>query len=427
MAQLLRVLLAVFMAVLAPTIAVAQQSPGPVLPPSPTLHDVVSFAMAKNPDIVTARLHVDSAHAERRIAGEFENPTASVIPGVPFQYGLADDIDVGPNRHYRIKAAQLGLTATRYSLFDTQRSVIFNVRQAFYDLLLAEALDSVAVEARDIYANLLAADSARLRNGDAPEGDVVTSELNLARGEANVSRAQASVRSARLALQLLMGVAKPDTAFPVHGSLRFETVGVPADRPDSLVLVAEQFRPDIKSADEQLDQSRALREQTRWMLLPIPNIGLSWQPQQAYPGSFPFGENSHFTLAFGLPVPLFNWYGGEREKAKAGVAVAQVNDTETRRQALSDVIQAADSLRSATLLARKYQGGLLDKTQQAVERARYAYGRGAISLLDLLDAIRTNQDIRTEYYTAVHDYWVAAFSLDRAVGHDLVPDEASPE
>jgi cobalt-zinc-cadmium efflux system outer membrane protein len=427
MAQHLALRVGIATVILAQTIAAQQQSPGPVLPPSPTLHDVVSFAMAKNPDIVTARLHVDSAHAERRIAGEFENPTAAVIPGVPFQYGLSDDIDLGPNRHYRIKAAQLGLSATRYSLYDTQRTVIFNVRQAFFDLLLAEALDTVAVETRDIYVSLLSADSARLRNGDAPEGDVVTSELNLARADANVARAQASVRSARLGLQLLMGIAKPDTGFPVHGSLRFETVGVPADRPDSLVLVAEGFRPDIKSAEQQLDQSRALREQAGWLLLPIPNLTLNWQPEQAYDISFPFGRTSRFSLGLAMPVPLFNWYGGEREKAKAGVAVAQVNDAETKRQALSDVVQAADSLRSATLLARKYQGGLLDKTQQAVERARYAYSRGALSLLDLLDAIRTNQDIRTEYYTAVHDYWVAAFSLDRAVGHDLVPDEASPQ
>jgi outer membrane protein, heavy metal efflux system len=414
---------------LAPAIAIAQstQSAGPTLPPAPTLHDVVAFAIAKNPDIVTARLHVDSAHAEKRIAREFENPTAALIPGVPFQYGLSDDVDIGPNRHYRIKAAELGLSAQRYSLYDMQRTVVFNVRQAFYDLLLAAALDSVAIETRDIYVDLLAADSARLRNGDAAEADVVTSELNLARSQAGVARAEATVRSARLALQLLMGVTKPDTAFPVHGTLRFETVAVPSDRPDSLVLVAESFRPDIKSADQELNQSRALREQTGWMLLPIPNLGLSWQPQAPYPGDFPFGHDSRFTLSIAMPVPLFNQYGGEREKAKAGVAVAQVNDAETKRQALSDVVQAADSLRSATILARRYQGGLLEKTQQAVERARYAYARGATSLLDLLDAIRTNQDIRTEYYTAVHDYWVAAFSLDRAVGRDLVPDEASPQ
>jgi outer membrane protein, heavy metal efflux system len=407
----------------ATTVAAAQRpdSTGPA-----TLHDVVQFALVRNPDIVTARLHVDSAHGELRISHAFTNPTASVIPGVPFQYGLSSDLDIGPDRYYRIKAARLGLGATRYSLYDTQRQVVFNVRSAFYDLLLDNALASLASDERDILAQLLAADSTRLKNGAAAEADVVTSELNLARADADLAHAQATVRSARLALQLLIGVKVPDTAFQVTGTLRFETVAVPVDRPDSLLQVALAARPDLMAAQAELDQSRALREGTNWLLLPYPNLGVTWQPQEAYPGNFPFGASSHFTLAIAMPVPLWDWFGGEREKAKAGVAVAHLADVEARRQAISDVIQAADSLRSATILARKYQGGLLEKTAQAVANARYAYERGASSLLDVRDAIRTNQDIRTEYLTAVHDYWVAAYSLDRAVGRDLIPDEASP-
>ena len=129
----------------------------------------------------------------------------------------------------------MGLGATRFSLYDTQRTVVFNVRSAFYDLILDDALASLASDERDILVQLLAADSARLKNGAAAEADVVTSELNLARADAALAHAQATVRSARLALQLLIGVKQPDTAFKVVGVLRFETVGVPIDRPDSLL------------------------------------------------------------------------------------------------------------------------------------------------------------------------------------------------
>jgi outer membrane protein, heavy metal efflux system len=400
---------------------------------APTLHEVVLAALHANPDIVTARLRVDSAHAEKRIARGFGNPTASVSPGVPYEYGLTADFDVGPNRYYRVRASQQGLQATRYSLLDTQRQIAFNVRAAFYDLLLADSLAALAVDEREVFRQILGADSARLRNGDAPEADVVTSELNLARADAGVAKAQAAVRSARLALQLLMGVPRPDTGFTVNGTLRFETVAVSADRPDSLLLLADSVRPDVKSATEQLAQSRSTRAQANWLLLPIPNIGITYQRDANYqapglqPGTVIGGPGSHVALSFAVPLPLWNWYGGEREKAAAGVAVARVAANDARRLATSDVIQAADSLRSASLLVRKYQGGLLEKTQRAVETARYAYRHGAISLLDLLDAVRTNQDIRTEYLTAVHDYWVAVYSVDRAVGRDLVPDEASPQ
>ena len=41
--------------------------------------------------------------------------------------------------------------------------------------------------------------------------------------------------------------------------------------------------------------------------------------------------------------------------------------------------------------------------------------------IDLLDAIRTYADTRADYNIAVHDYWVAVYGLDRAVGKDLLP------
>ena len=50
---------------------------------------------------------------------------------------------------------------------------------------------------------------------------------------------------------------------------------------------------------------------------------------------------------------------------------------------------------------------------------RYAYRAGAASLLDLLEAVRTWLDTRGDYLTAVHDYWVNLYALDRAVGKDL--------
>jgi len=62
----------------------------------------------------------------------------------------------------------------------------------------------------------------------------------------------------------------------------------------------------------------------------------------------------------------------------------------------------------------------LEKLTAALETSRFAYQQGAVSLLELLDAIRTYGDTRSEYYGAVHDYWVAAFALSRAVGEDIV-------
>jgi cobalt-zinc-cadmium efflux system outer membrane protein len=126
--------------------------------------------------------------------------------------------------------------------------------------------------------------------------------------------------------------------------------------------------------------------------------------------------------AFGVavPVPLFYWNGGERQRANASVAAAEVAVQRTRVQIESDVAVAIGAFRSAQVLAERYQGGLLAKAAAALETSRFADRGGAISLLELLDAIRTYGDTRSEYYGSAHDYWVAAYALSRAVGLDIV-------
>jgi len=388
-------------------------------PPAPTLHEVLAIALRENPDIRVARAHVDSAHGEVRVARAFPNPVTSVVPGIPFQYSATLDLDITPQRVFRVRAARQGQVATADDFADQVRITTFAVRQAFYDELLDEALVDVAGRQRTVLAQILTADSARVRAGDLPDRNLVTSQLELARGDAALAKAQATARAARLALQLLMGVRHPDTAFRVSGTLEYRPVALPMD---SLLAIAAASRPDLRSARERTGQSRSIRSFARSLLFPTPNVGVTYQPDQLYPSTPPFAGASHFAFFLSAPVPLFDWFGGEREKAQAGLDVAEITEDRARKQVESDVVTAIDGYRSAETLASRYQGGLLAKAQQAVATAQYAYQRGAISLLDLLDAIRTNGDILVEYYTTVHDFWVSVYTIDEAVGRDLVPD-----
>ncbi|HXY18666.1 MAG TPA: TolC family protein [Gemmatimonadales bacterium] len=378
----------------------------------PTLRDVVAVALRQNPDVLAARLRDDSAAAERRIARGIPNPTLGTLTGVPFQYSASASLDVGPARWYRTGAAARGAEAARLDADDVTRQTVFAVRQAFEDQLLAEALRDIASERRDIYVQLLAADSVRLRGGDVPERNVTTSEVRLARADADLTRAVAAVHAARLALQLLMGVASPDTGFTVSGSLAYRPVAIPVD---SLEAIADAGRPDVRAADARVSQARALSSFATALLVPTPEITLSYQP------GAPYTTGSNWAVGIGLSLPVFYWYGGERARSQASVRTAEVQSRRTRAQVANDVATALDALRAAQGLAERYEAGLLAKSQQALDEARLAYRSGATSLLDLLDAIQTWSDTRADYDTAAHDYWVGVFALSRAVGRDLTP------
>ncbi len=277
------------------------------------MSDVVSYALQHNPDLVTARLTVDSSRAEQRIAGALPNPAFTVDPGTPFQYSVGARLDVGPNRLYRTRAAWQGTAAALLDLQNARRAVTFAVRQSVLDLLLAEGTRDVAFEQDTIVYHLLQSDSVRFEEGDLARRDLATTELQYAHAHAALSRAEAGVRAARITVQLLVGVQRPDTAFRVSGDLEYRAVALPLDSITDEALVN---RPDVAAAAVRLEQGRSLHSLATALAVPIPGLAAVDQPQ-------PFENGGHYALGVSLTVPLLNGFQGERERADAGVRAAR--------------------------------------------------------------------------------------------------------
>src|SRR5438309_6550909 len=114
-----------------------------------TLERVLAVALRQNPDILAARLRADSAHGEQRIARAIPNPVLTSAPNQPWQYTVTLPLDVTPLRFLRTRAAGRGVAAARADAEDAVREVAFTVRQAFFDLLLAERQRGLAGDRRD--------------------------------------------------------------------------------------------------------------------------------------------------------------------------------------------------------------------------------------------------------------------------------------
>ena len=376
-----------------------------------TLDQAIAAALRANPELLTARLRVDSARGERRIASAWPNPTFAASPSNPTQYVVQLPLDIGAARHFRVKAGVHGLNAASLDAADTRRQVVFAVRQAFYDALLADSLRRLADDQADVFRRLLAADSARLRTGSIAEREVVATRLQLAHAMALVSRSGVQQHATRLALETLIGMTTPDTSLLTAGQLAYRAIDVPAD---SLLSLSLLQRPDYLASSERLHQSASALAAARAALVPTPVVGGVYQPAQ------PFGSGSHVAPSIGVTIPLFDSFRGEQMRAAASRAAAEVAIERTRTQIRSEVTQAFDSYRSARQLADQYACGLLADASAALEAARYAYDHGATALAELLEAIRAYGDTRSDYLTAVHDYWVSLFALERAAGVDFV-------
>jgi cobalt-zinc-cadmium efflux system outer membrane protein len=382
-----------------------------------TLDEALARALKQNPDLRIARLRVDSSRAEVRIARAYSNPTLSVAPNNPWQYSVSAPLDVGPQRTYRVRAAADGALASAHDTHDTERTVRFAVRAAFFDLLLADTIRAITREQHNVFRDLLTADSARVGAGDIPERNLLKSELELAKSDADLSRADAAVRAARLALQLAMGTERPDTGLRVVGSLimrpRDPVAALPTAfyGPDDSTIAR---RPDVQAARVRTQASEDARRFARSLLVPVPELMLVQQRDE------PFANGQHYAVGVGAQLPVWNWFAGERERADASVEQSRVMEARTRVQATTEIAAALDQLHAAEQLARKLDAGLLEKARVSLETARFAYSSGAISYVEFLDAVHTDTQIRADAATAAHDYWVSAYAVVRAIGTEEV-------
>jgi len=398
-------LLSVFVVLALPALAHAAAAPL-------TLPQVLEVALRENADVRQAHVHLTAARADQRAAGALPNPDFSLAPGNPYQYIWSASLDVGPQRLYRTRAASLGTDAAHSDLSDQAQQVSFDVRQAFFDVLLADSLQTLAFEEEDIVRQLTEADSIRVRAGDLSASELSRSAVELAQVEAARTHAVAALHRARLTLQELMGVAHPDTGFTVSGTLRFEPLDLPLDSVEALAL---HSRADLAAAVNRIDQAKELQAEARSNVIPIPALSLVHQRD------VPFTNGSNYAVGVSLSVPIFDWNGAARERASAAAEGARIDEARLRAQITSAAASAVEDHLTARALASRYASGVLEQARASLESVRYGYARGTHSLLDLLDALRSYGQVRSDYYNAVHDYWVSAYALTRVAGKELLP------
>lgn len=380
-------------------------------PPPITLSEAIAFALANNADYRIAIANVDSAHAESRIARSFGGPSLATIPNNPFQYSVSMPVDLTPQRVYRTRAASLGIEAADADRRDAQRMLTISVARAFYDVLLAHDRLTIATQRRDALARVLVSDSVRVRAGDLAEHNLARSAVEYVRADAAVARASADLDVAKLTLQTTMGAPHPSSNFDVTGSLDYKRVDIAAD---SVSIVAARHRADLAAANARVDQSNASRGLARTAFIPTPQLSLVQQPNAV------FENGHHYAVGVGFALPGLDVYSGTRDRAAAGLDAAKWRQRAASAQVEHDVRTAVAELDVQRTIVEKYQNGLLTKIAESVAATQYAYDRGAAPLLDVLDAIRAQQDARDDYSQALHDYWISIYELNAAAGTDVV-------
>ncbi len=392
-----------------------------------SLAQAIQLALTHNPALLAAYSNVAQSRAEEITANLRPNPQlnfqALYVPlfspshftsdflnnTQEFDLGVSYLWERGRKRQHRLAAARTATRVVRESYLDARRGLAYAVAQQFIAALLAQSSLQFAQRDLSSFERTLAISRSRYRAGQISEGDYLKIKLQQLQFQTDVSAAELAQAQARAGLRQLLGENTLARGFSVVGQLA--ATPITAGRAD-LEALALKRRPDylaalagVPAAQAQYGLARADARQ-------------DVTESAAYTHTGGLNE-AGFTASIGLPV--FNRNQGEIARTRLAIGQARQAAEAVGDQVLADVRNAWATLRSSNQVVRLYQAGYLQAARQSLAISTYAYQKGAVSLLNFLDAERSYRNVQLSYRQALANAMLAEEQMRNAVGARKLP------
>lgn len=378
-----------------------------------TLDEALQVAARHNAILRAKALEVQSTRANEITAALRPNPIASYaseqFPGsgdatIQHTMTVGQPIETGGKRQRRIASAQAATRVTTLELDDVRRQVVFQVKKAFNDVLIAQETLALAEQNLRTLGELERLQRIRAEKGDISELELTRIQVQQFAFERDAADARQAVRAAKIALRAAVGPDAVAEDFDLVGQLLFRDLGL---RRDDLYRQALANRPDLRAAEAARAKAEADARLAR------ANASWDFTPQIEYQR---IGGADTFGFGVSVPLRVFDRNQGEIARTRAEIGRTEAQRQVVLTQILADLdtaLSAATSERSKlTLLRDTY----LPKAQRARDTVEFAYRRGGLSLIDFLDAQRAYRETSVEYVRSLGNYWTAVYQLESAVG-----------
>lgn len=405
----------------------SDEAPPVTIPPPQilrmSLEEAIGLFLRQNLDLLIVKYGIELSKGQQITARLFPNPVAlmglvsspvqgrtlgnsgQVFPQVQQLFELAG------KRGYRIESAEYGLHSAEAAFEDAVRQLSFAVKETYYRVQLARKRLVLAEENRDRFSRILEINTIRFRKGFIAEVDLIRIRLQFIDFHSQVIQAIQEAQSARSDLRQLLRVS-PASELDLTTELDYKRVD-----PDIVKLraLAIDGRPDVRAKRFTLSRREADLRLAKAYRIPDVTVGAGYAVQ----GSHGPDNTNQMEFSLGVPLPLFNRNQGGIVQAEAEIQVAGADLGKTLNQVENQVDVAYRNLIESRRLVEAFLEGVLDDARSTIAIVERAYGRGGVTLLDLLDAARTSRMIRQSYIEALFNYQRNVIQLENAVGQEI--------
>ncbi|HSQ49775.1 MAG TPA: TolC family protein [Nitrospiraceae bacterium] len=386
------------------------------------LPELIQEVLARNPELVAVRKQWEAATNRITQARSLDDPILSVqlwnVPQ-PFKATQADNTIFGlsQNLPFPGKLALKGDVASRSAEMTEQlvrakeRELVARLKQAYYDLFLAQKAVLIHQEQVELLRQFVAIANAKFRGGMGSQADVLKAQVELSLLFQHLPVLEQRRKTAAAMLNTLLD---RDTSSPL--GLAQEPSQLPINQPlDDLHSFALNDRPELKAAEldvQRSEQSRALAQRQYY-----PDFNVAFQRFQNYQA------NDGFGAYVAMSIPFAFWtkpkYDAGVQEAEAAVAAAQAQQHTLENLTRFQIDDLLAKLRAIDQVATLYRTTILPQAEQSLESARAGYRVGKGGFLDLIDTQRAWRGFQLEYFKALVDRQNRLAELEQVVGITL--------
>jgi cobalt-zinc-cadmium efflux system outer membrane protein len=367
------------------------------------------------------KFNINIADAEIEKSRVFQDPSLSfdvtnqTEDGSNAGYTVSSEIsktfEIFGKRKARINLAKSERELTQAMVEDYFRNLRADATVVYLEALMQNQLFKVKIDSYNTIKQLSVADSIRFSLGNIMEIDAAQSKVEAEILFNELLKSEAEWKNSLNQLPLMMGISNADSILLPNGSL---TGILRSFNLNELTETAINNRTDLLVAlkgKDVLQRNLTLTKRERRMDVDL-KIGL----ENSYNSSWGNTNAKAITAGLAIPLKFSNLNRGEVKMAQYQVSQAEKVYEQTEAQVKSEVVQAYNLYNAYCKQVESFDKGLLENANNVKKGKIYSYERGETSLLEVLNAQRTYNDIQTAYYEALYNRAAALVDLEKAVG-----------
>lgn len=356
---------------------------------------------ASRADLVTAKSYVNPKF--EWMAGQYQAKVPGAVSGSGLSVGLSQLIENPLLRQSRISASEAAQNESGLQLQRLHLQIVAQVELLAYEYFLRREMASVFKNDVELLTLVRERIQVRVQSGESPKYDLIKADTELINAQQKFDSMKLQALQSLTAIDKLAAGQLPKSWQPMGLLIRHvdvRSLELELAQIDSKNLELAALRERVQKMQHQLQVAKS----SRWPGVEL-RVNQNLDPQ-----------NRITTVGFQVPLPLWSQQQGPIAKAQSELNQSKLALEGRTSELMQEVTHAWRAQRIAQTRIEALAQGAVVEAENALKVVQAAYRFGEKGLLEVLDAQRVLQSVRTSLLDARYQLQVARIELELLSG-----------